>query len=94
MLTITLCSPVAFFASFGRGYLPPMGFAIVTLIMAQFIAYTGLGPYFPWAIPGLYIVASGEAGMQVVPISFFILYGTCIAGMLATFGWWRLADQN
>ena len=42
LLTMLLCTPVAFFASYGRGYLPPVGFAIVTL---------GLGPYFPWGIP-------------------------------------------
>ncbi|MGE5557249.1 MAG: hypothetical protein ACM3WV_01415 [Bacillota bacterium] len=29
LLTLLLCTPVAFFASYGRGYLPPMGFAFL-----------------------------------------------------------------
>jgi len=47
LLTILLCTPVAFFASYGRGYLLPMGFVILTLLMANFTGLLGLGLYFP-----------------------------------------------
>jgi len=94
LLTILLCTPVAFFASYGRGYLPPMGFIILTLIIAQFIGVVGLGPYFPWAIPGLYIGGGETEGIQLGVASYLILCFTSIAGFLATFAWWRFADQT
>ncbi len=92
-LTILLCTPIAFFASYGRGYLPPMGFAIATLIAAQFIGILGLAPYFPWAIPVTYSTV-GTGSSQIGVISFGILFITCIVGCLATFAWWRFADQT
>lgn len=93
LLTLLLCTPVAFFAGYGRGYLPPVGFIILTLITAQFIGLVGLGPYFPWAIPGLYSVAGGTEDFQIKTVSYIILLSTGIAGFLATFAWWRFADQ-
>lgn len=64
-LTLLLCTPVAFFACSSRGYLLPMGFVILTLLMANFTGLIGLGPYFPWAIPGLVSVPAGTEGMQL-----------------------------
>ncbi len=37
-LTIALMSPVALLASAGRGYLPPLGWAFLTLFLAQILA--------------------------------------------------------
>jgi len=93
LLTILLCTPVAFFASYGRGYLPPMGFVILTLIIAQFTGLVGLGPYFPWAIPGVYSVGAGTEGMQLGVASFIILFFSTVLGLIGTFAWWRFADQ-
>ena len=94
LLTILLCTPVAFFASYGRGYLLPMGFVIFTFIIANFIGLVGLGPYFPWSIPGIYGSASGIEGTQLGTISYIILYLTGISGLIGTFAWWHFADQN
>jgi ABC-2 type transport system permease protein len=94
LLTLLLCTPVAFFASYSRGYLLPMGFVIFTLITANLIGLVGLGPYFPWAIPGLYSVPSGTEGMQLNIISYIILLFTSILGLLGTLAWWRFADQK
>jgi ABC-2 type transport system permease protein len=93
LLTILLCTPIAFFASYGRGYLPPMGFAISTLIAAQFIGILGLAPYFPWAIPVTYSTMSADSA-QLGAISYSILLFTSIIGFLAAFAWWRYADQT
>ena len=93
LLTILLYTPVVFFASYGRWYLLPMGFVIFTLIIANFICLVGLGPYFPWAIPGIYSSATGE-GTQLGIISYIILYLTSISGLIGTFAWWHFADQN
>ena len=93
-LTITLLTPVAFFASAGRGYLPPMGVAILTLLLAQIIAATGWGEYFPWSIPALYAGMAGPAYTQPGMISYIIVILTGLAGMAATFAWWEQADQT
>jgi ABC-2 type transport system permease protein len=93
-LTLLLCTPVAFFACSGRGVIAPLGFVIITLIMAQFMGLVGLGPYFPWSIPGVATAASGTEGMQIVLSSYIILAVTCLAGLAGTLAWWRFADQK
>lgn len=93
LLTILLCTPVAFFASYGRGYLPPIGFAILTLIIAQFTGLVGLGPYFPWGIPLLFTSADVAESIQLGIISYGILVFTSILGFIGTLAWWRYADQ-
>jgi ABC-2 type transport system permease protein len=94
LLTILLCTPVAFFASYSRGYMLPMGFVILTMLMANFTGLVGLGPYFPWAIPGLLSVPSGTEGMQLSIASYIILALTSILGFAGTIAWWRYADQK
>jgi len=94
LLTILLCTTVAFFASYGRGYLLPMGFVILTLVIAQFSGLVGIGPYFPWAIPGVYSAPAGTEGMQLGTVSYIIILSTCIFGLIGTLAWWRYADQH
>jgi ABC-2 type transport system permease protein len=89
-LTIVVAMPLAFFAGAGRGYLLPIGVAILLVVMANLLAVLGWGPYFPWAVPGLYAQAKGD----LVPASYLIALLTGIAGMLATYAWWRYADQS
>jgi ABC-2 type transport system permease protein len=93
LLTLLLNTPVAFFASISRGYLLPLGFVILTLIMANFTGLVGLGPYFPWAIPGIYASATGPDSVHLIPVSYIILVITSIFGFLGTIIWWRYADQ-
>jgi ABC-2 type transport system permease protein len=89
-LVIVAVLPFAFFASVGRGYLLPIGVAILTLILANLTAVIGLAPYFPWAIPALY--AQGQDAL--VPISYAIVLLTGVAGMIGTYLWWKYADQS
>jgi ABC-2 type transport system permease protein len=97
LLTMLLCTPVAFIASASRGYLLPTGFAILMLILTNFVALgvPAMMQYFPWGIPALY---SGIAGREVLPhpgaISYFILGTTALAGFLGTTAWWQFADQT
>ena len=53
-LAILLQSPAAFLASAARGYLAPLGFAILTVFLAQITAATGWGGWFPWSVPALF----------------------------------------
>jgi ABC-2 type transport system permease protein len=89
MLTIALVTPIAFCASAGHGYLPPMGVAILALFLAQVIAAAGWGEYFPWAIPALYS-QGGDIGI----LSYVIVILTSVAGIAGTFIWWELVDQT
>lgn len=93
LFTILLCTPVAFFASYGRGYLPPIGFAILTLIIFQFTGLVGLGPYFPWGIPILFTAGAGDESIPLGIMSYGILVFTSILGFIGTVVWWRYADQ-
>jgi ABC-2 type transport system permease protein len=89
-MTIVVVTPFALFASMGRGYLLPIGLAILTLMMTNIVAIIGWGEYFPWAIPGLY-----AQGKTVLPAaSYWIVLFTGLIGMIATYLWWKYADQN
>ncbi len=87
--TIALVTPIAFFASAGHGYLPPMGFVFLVLLLAQVIAAAGWGEYFPWSIPILY-----SQGGDLGTASYLIVIITALVGMAGTFLWWTFADQT
>jgi ABC-2 type transport system permease protein len=88
-LTVT---PVAFFASVGRGYLLPMGLAILLVMLANLAALLGWGELFPWAIPGLYAGLSKSARLGAA--SYLVVILTGLAGAVGTYAWWKQADQR
>jgi len=90
ILEIIVVIPFAFFASAGRGYLLPLGCAVLTLIAANLVAIAGWGEVFPWAIPGLYSQGKGP----LPPVSYWMVAFTGLAGMIGTYLWWKYADQN
>ncbi len=89
-LVIALVMPFAFFASVGRGYLLPVGVAVLVLLMTNLLAIAGWGEYIPWAVAGLY--AQGKSPLP--PVSYWIVIVTGLAGMAGTYLWWKYADQN
>jgi ABC-2 type transport system permease protein len=96
MLTILLVTPVAFIASAGRGYLMPVGFSILILIITQFvcIGIPFITPWFPWAFPALFSGVAGK-GLPVPGISGYVsLFITSILGFSGTLFWWNRADQK
>ncbi len=88
-LVIAVVLPYAFFAGLGRGYLLPLALAILTVITANFVVALGWADYFPWAVPTLY--AQGMSALP--PLSYWIVFMTLLAGMTATYLWWKYADQ-
>lgn len=94
LLTILLSTPVAIFASIGRGYLSPLGFMIFTLVLAQIVAATGYGQFFPWAIPALASGAAGSESSILENYSVIIVLLTSVLGLFGTTFWWRYVDQN
>jgi len=93
-LTLALMSPVALFASMGRGYLPPLGWAILTIFLAQIVAALGWGAWFPWSVPALFSGLAGPRAAQVGLQSYALVALTCAAGLVGTLAWWHSADQT
>jgi ABC-2 type transport system permease protein len=96
LLTILLCTPIALITVVSRGYLLPVALLILLLIVTQFIfvGFTGITPYFPWAVPALFCGAAGPSAPKPGFISYFILALTCVSGIICTAAWWRFADQK
>jgi ABC-2 type transport system permease protein len=93
LLTFMLMPFVALFASAGRGYLPPLGWAILTMALAQIAIVMGWGDWCPWSVPGLIGSLSGPGAERVELHSYVVVSLAFIAGIAATFAWWRSADQ-
>ena len=75
---------VAWIATLGRGYLPPLGFAMLMLVLGNVFGATGWGRWFPWSIVPLF---AGVAGPRVETLSAgsLVVVGlTCLAGVFAT----------
>jgi ABC-2 type transport system permease protein len=89
-LVIGVAMPFALFASISRGYLLPIGMAILAVMMANLVVVLGWGEYFPWAVPMLY--AQGESALT--SLSYWIVLLTGLVGMISTILWWMYADQN
>jgi len=91
--TFLLMPFVALVASWGRGYLPPIGWTIFSLVLANIVSYLGWGDWFPWAIPvlvsGMVKSQSELAGLH----SYVVIVLAFIAGLSATLAWWQKADQ-
>ena len=90
LLELPLAGCVAFFASAGKGYLLPLGFVLLTLVLANLSGMLGFGEYFPWAMPGLYSQDPGS----VSAAGYVVLAATSLLGLAGTFAWWRYADQK
>jgi ABC-2 type transport system permease protein len=93
-LGLLLMTPVAFIASMGRGYLPPLGWAVLTIFFSQIIAATGWGDWFPWSVPALFGGVLGPRAEQLGLHSYVLVGLAGLIGLLATFSWWRNADQT
>ena len=93
ILTFMLMPFVALFASVGRGYLPPLGWAILTMALAQIAIVLGWGDWFPWAVPGLLGSLNGPRAEPIEMHSYVVVLLAFVAGIAATFAWWQSADQ-
>jgi ABC-2 type transport system permease protein len=93
LMTIALQATTACVAGVGRGYIPPLGWAVLTLFLAQILAVLGWGPLFPWAVPALLSGAAGPAGDTIAAASYVVVAVASIVGFAATVLWWKRADQ-
>lgn len=92
-LVVFLLTPaVAWIATLGRGFLPPMGFAMLALVMGNIIGTTGWGKWFPWSIAPLFAGVAGPRVEVLAPGSIIVVVATCAAGVAATIAQVRWAD--
>ncbi len=89
-----LMSCVAYVASLGRGFLPPMAWIFFTLASAQLLAIMGWGEWYPWAVPAVVAEMAGPKGGSIGVHSLLMVLAASVAGLAATFAWWRSADQT
>jgi ABC-2 type transport system permease protein len=96
LLTILLSLPTAFFASWGRGYLLPIGVIILIMMITQFFVagLPALSPFFPWAVPALFCCADGSEIPYPETISYIMVIITSLVGIFGTIVWWRFADHK
>lgn len=101
LLSFMLTPFVALFASIGRGYLPPMGWAFLTFALAQIAAVLGRGDWFPWSVPVLFSRGGVIPRLQADPLaaqlsvhSYVGLVFTFLLGLSLTVLWWHSADQT
>jgi len=92
-LLLQLMPLVALAASAGRGYLPPLGWALSTLVFAQIAVVLGWGDWFPWAVPALASGMTGPGAEGIGLHSYLVVLLVFLVGMAATFAWWQHADQ-
>jgi ABC-2 type transport system permease protein len=89
-LLIMIVSTIsALLANISKGYLAPIGFAFLIVIISNVVAQAGLAAYFPWTIPVLLIsnVTLGFASIAILAI-------TGITGFVGTIAWWRFTEQQ
>ena len=94
VLTVALQSGTALVAGVGRGYIAPLGFAVLTVALAQILAVLGWGAWFPWSVPA---ILAGAGGSEVEPVTIggvLVVLVTAGIGLAATVAWWERADQT
>jgi ABC-2 type transport system permease protein len=84
---------VAWIALLGRGYMPPLGFALGMLVLGQLLSKTGWAAWFPWSIVPLWIGALGQPVTGLPPGSFVVLSFAFLGGVAATVAQLRYADN-
>jgi ABC-2 type transport system permease protein len=88
-----LAPAVAWIALLGRGYMPPLGFALAMLALGQVFSKTGWAVWFPWSIVPLWIGAVGQRATALAPASLIVVTLTFLAGVGATIAQLRFADN-
>ena len=93
-IAFLLVPVVAWITTLGRGYLPPLGFALAMLALGQVFSKTGWAPWFPWSIVPLSIGAVGQRATTLEAGSLMVVALTFVAGVSATIAQLRFADNT
>ncbi|WP_435737181.1 ABC transporter permease [Cellulosimicrobium sp. PMB13] len=83
--------PFGLVATWGRGALAGVGGVLGVVVVTQVVTLTGAGPWFPWAVPGLWL-GMGGAGVTVSAVQLATAPLVAAAAWLATAWWWDRAE--
>jgi ABC-type transport system involved in multi-copper enzyme maturation permease subunit len=92
-IAFLLVPVVAWITTLGRGYMPPLAFALVALALGNVFGKTGWAEWFPWSIIPLLIGAVGQPVSGLPAGSYLVLAATFAAGVAATIAQVRWADN-
>jgi ABC-2 type transport system permease protein len=92
-ISFLLAPIVAWVTMLGRGYMPPLGFALGMLALGDVLSHTGWARWFPWSIVPLFIGAVGQRVTTLAPASVVVVFLTFLAGIAATIAQLRYADN-
>jgi ABC-type transport system involved in multi-copper enzyme maturation permease subunit len=94
VIAYLLVPVVAWIATLGRGYMPPLGFALLTLALGDVFTHTGWAPWFPWSIVPMLIGMVGKP-VQTLPVGSLVVVALTFAvGVAATIAQLRYADNT
>lgn len=89
-----LAPPVAWIAVLGRGYLPPIAFAVATLALGDIFSHTGWAGWFPWAVVPMFVGMVGQRQPSVAAGSYVVVVLAFAAGIAATVAQMRWGDNT
>lgn len=92
-ISFLLVPVVAWITTLGRGYMPPLAFALAMLALGNVFGKTGWAEWFPWSIVPLLIGTVGQPAQALPTGSFVVLALTFVAGVGATIAQLRYADN-
>ena len=87
LLVALVATPVAWAATVGRGLLPGIATAIGLLVIAQVMAFTGNGAWFPIVTPALWAI---DPTAVTLPQLLLVLTVPIVFGALTLISWHRL----
>ena len=91
-ISFLLVPVVAWMATLGRGYMPPLAFALFVLALGNVFGHTGWAVWFPWSIIPLLIGAVGKPVSGLPVGSYVVVVLTFVVGVAATIAQVRFAD--
>ena len=92
LIAYLVVPPIAWAATLGRGYLPPIAFAILTLGLGNLFGHTGWAIWFPWSIIPLLVGMVGNPVESLPAGSYIVVALTFALGVAATIAQLRWAD--
>jgi ABC-2 type transport system permease protein len=92
-ISYLLVPVVAWITTVGRGYMPPLAFAIAMMALGNIFGKTGWAEWFPWSIVPSLIGIVGQAAQTLPTGSYVVLALTFVAGIAATILQLRYADN-
>jgi ABC-2 type transport system permease protein len=91
VLAALLALPFGLVATWGRDSLAGVGGVLGVVVVTQVVTVVGVGAWFPWAAPGLWL-GMGGAGVVVTGWQLATAPAVAVAAWLATVWWWRRAE--